>query len=50
MARYQFSPQLAGQLNVNNLFDKEYQTAVNWYGQGIWGTPRNLLASMTYKF
>ncbi|GAB7562541.1 TonB-dependent alcaligin siderophore receptor FauA [Methylobacillus methanolivorans] len=50
MARYQFSPTLSAQINVNNLFDKEYQTAVNWYGQGIWGTPRNLQAILTYTF
>lgn len=50
MARYDFTPEISGQLNVNNLFDKKYQTAVNWYGQGIWGAPRNLLASLTYKF
>ncbi|MCY1301988.1 FhuE receptor [compost metagenome] len=50
MARYQLSPELSAQVNVNNLFDKEYQTAVNWYGQGIWGTPRNVQASLSYKF
>lgn len=50
MARYQISPELSAQVNVNNLFDKEYQTAVNWYGQGIWGAPRNVQASLSYKF
>ncbi|WP_225580223.1 ferric-rhodotorulic acid/ferric-coprogen receptor FhuE [Pseudomonas sp. PDM16] len=50
MARYDITPQVSAQLNVNNLFDKKYQTAVNWYGQGMWGTPRNLLASLSYKF
>nr|WP_145003785.1 ferric-rhodotorulic acid/ferric-coprogen receptor FhuE [Pseudomonas psychrotolerans] len=50
MARYDITPQLSAQMNVNNLFDKEYQTAVNWYGQGIWGTPRNVEASLSYKF
>jgi len=50
MARYDITPQLSAQVNVNNLFDKEYQTAVNWYGQGIWGTPRNVQASLSYKF
>lgn len=50
MARYDFTPEISGQLNVNNLFDKKYQTAVNWYGQGVWGAPRNLMASLSYKF
>lgn len=50
MARYDFSPQISAQLNINNLFDKHYQTAVNWYGQGIWGAPRNIVANVTYKF
>ena len=50
MARYDITPQISAQLNVNNLFDEKYQTAVNWYGQGVWGTPRNVLATLNYKF
>lgn len=50
MARYQITPDLSAQFNVNNVFDKKYQAAVNWYGQGIWGTPRALQGSLTYKF
>lgn len=50
MARYDITPQVSTQLNVNNLFDEKYQTAVNWYGQGVWGTPRNVLATLNYKF
>ncbi|WP_069864989.1 ferric-rhodotorulic acid/ferric-coprogen receptor FhuE [Pseudomonas citronellolis] len=50
MARYDITPQVSAQLNVNNLFDEKYQTAVNWYGQGVWGTPRNVLATLNYKF
>ncbi|MCY1351048.1 FhuE receptor [compost metagenome] len=50
MARYQITSQLSAQMNVNNLFDKEYQTAANWDGQAIWGAPRNVQASLSYKF
>jgi len=50
MARYQFSPQVSLQLNVNNVFDKTYQTAINWYGQATWGAPRNVLATLKYRF
>lgn len=50
MARYDFSPALSLQLNVNNVFDKTYQRAVNWYGQGIWGTPREFAATLRYRF
>ncbi|ENO90472.1 TonB-dependent siderophore receptor [Thauera linaloolentis] len=50
MASYDFSPALSLQMNVNNVFDKQYQRAVNWYGQTIWGTPREFLATLRYKF
>lgn len=49
MARYQFSPRLSLQLNLNNALDKRYQRAVNWYGQGVWGTPREVVATLRYK-
>lgn len=50
MARYAFSEQLSAQLSVNNVFDKKYETAINWQGQKAWGAPRNLLASLAYTF
>ena len=50
MARYQFTPRLSAQLNVNNVFDKKYQRAVNWYGQGIWGTPAEAMLTVRYTF
>ena len=50
MARYDFTPALSLQLNVNNVFDKTYQRAVNWYGQGVWGTPREFMATLRYRF
>ena len=48
MARYAFTPQLSLQLNVNNLFDKKHY--VNVDGQGQFGTPRNAMAVMSYRF
>ncbi|THF66177.1 ferric-rhodotorulic acid/ferric-coprogen receptor FhuE [Pseudothauera nasutitermitis] len=50
MASYDFSPAMSLQMNVNNVFDKKYQRAVNWYGQVIWGTPREFVATLRYKF
>jgi outer membrane receptor for ferric coprogen and ferric-rhodotorulic acid len=48
MARYAFSPQLSLQLNLNNLFNKKYY--VNIDGQGQFGTPRQAMAVMNYRF
>ncbi|EMM7970121.1 TPA: TonB-dependent receptor [Pseudomonas aeruginosa] len=50
MAHYDITPQRSAQLNVNNLLDQEHRTGVNWYGQGIWGTPRSLSATLNYSF
>ncbi|MCO2419164.1 TonB-dependent receptor [Pseudomonas aeruginosa] len=50
MAHYDITPQISAQLNVNNLLDQEHRTGVNWYGQGIWGAPRSLLATLNYSF
>jgi outer membrane receptor for ferric coprogen and ferric-rhodotorulic acid len=50
MARYEFTPALSLQLNLNNALDRKYQRAVNWYGQGVWGTPREFMATLRYRF
>ncbi|MBA4503247.1 TonB-dependent alcaligin siderophore receptor FauA [Marinobacterium marinum] len=50
MARYQFTPDLSAQLNLNNLFDEEYYEQVGFYSQAWWGTPRNLRLSVNYDF
>ncbi|MCY1353078.1 Ferric-pseudobactin receptor [compost metagenome] len=51
MGRYQFSEQLSATLNVNNLFDKKYLSALDttFYG-GYYGEPRNLLLTGKYEF
>jgi len=48
MARYAFSPRLSLQLNLNNLFNKKYY--VNIDGQGQFGTPRQAMAVLNYKW
>lgn len=50
MARYQITPQVALQLNVDNLFDKWHYTSVNFNEQIIWGAPRSYRATLSYKF
>jgi outer membrane receptor for ferric coprogen and ferric-rhodotorulic acid len=48
MARYAFNPKLTLQLNIDNLFNKKYYNNID--GQGYQGTPRNAVATLTYKF
>ena len=50
MARYQFNPRLSLQVNINNAFDKKYYSQIGYYGAGAWGAPRNVMATMNYKF
>lgn len=48
-SRYQVTRQLSVQGNLNNLFDKKYDTTVdNIYAQ--YGEPRNFSVSASYKF
>ena len=48
MARYAFSPKLSLQLNIENLFNKKYYSNID--GQAFFGTPRNAVATLSYKF
>lgn len=50
MARYEFTPNLSGQLNINNVFNKTYYASINDVGTGQYGTPRNAMATLKYKF
>lgn len=50
MARYDFDKQLSTQLNINNVFDKNYFNVFAAYGQMTYGAPRNALLTMKYKF
>jgi outer membrane receptor for ferric coprogen and ferric-rhodotorulic acid len=48
MARYEFTPKLSAQLNINNLFDKKYLVYLS--GQGTYAEGRNAMLTLNYKF
>ena len=50
MARYQFTPRLSAQFNVDNLFDKQYFRLFDAFAQSTYGAPRSLSLSMRYAF
>lgn len=52
-ASYEVTPNLTANLNIYNLFDKEYTASLHWaglFGQGFAGAPRSAVASMVYNF
>jgi outer membrane receptor for ferric coprogen and ferric-rhodotorulic acid len=50
MGAYDISEQLSLQINVNNLFDKRYYNTNSWFGGYIYGEPRNVRATLSYRF
>ncbi len=51
MARYEISPQLALQVNLNNAFDKKYYSnQLDVFQNLLYGAPRNVLATLRYVF
>ena len=50
MARYDFTPQLSLQLNLNNAFDEKTFTMFDAYGQMTYGPTRNGSATLSYRF
>ncbi|EHJ93433.1 TonB-dependent siderophore receptor [Vreelandella boliviensis] len=51
MARYQMTPELSAQLNINNLFDEKYYTNSGaWFGQLAYGAPRSANLTLKYDF
>ncbi|MFF5864462.1 TonB-dependent siderophore receptor [Pseudomonas sp. NPDC012596] len=48
MAQYAFTPQTSVSLNLNNVFDKTYYTAIG--SRGWYGTPRSATATLVYAF
>lgn len=50
MARYDFTPNLSGQLNIDNALDEEYFSQIGFYSQLEYGQPRNITASFKYSF
>lgn len=47
---YQINSTFSANLNIDNLFDKEYYTNVGFYNGIYWGEPRNLKLSLRAKF
>ncbi len=51
MGRYAFTNDLSLSVNVNNLFDKDYLSAIDQTFYGYYrGDPRNFLATLRYNF
>lgn len=50
MLRYAFDQHLSLQVNLNNVLDKAYYSQIGYYSAGAWGAPRNVLATLNYKF
>ncbi|GAB2473910.1 ferric-rhodotorulic acid/ferric-coprogen receptor FhuE [Comamonas humi] len=50
MARYEFTPQLSAQLNVNNVTNRKYYGMFDAYGQITYQAPRNATLMVKYKF
>jgi len=48
MAQYNLTPDLTVALNLNNLFDEHYYTAIGM--RGWYGTPRNATVTLKYDF
>lgn len=49
MARYTVSKQLSVAVNLNNVLDKTYYSGLSNYG-GVYGAPRNMMATVKYAF
>ncbi|HCF7181950.1 TPA: TonB-dependent siderophore receptor [Pseudomonas aeruginosa] len=51
MARYRFTEQVSATLNVNNLLDKKYLSALDTtFDGGYYGDPRNVMLTTQYRF
>lgn len=50
MARYEFNPRTALQINLNNVFDKAYYSQIGYYSHGAWGAPRSVMATLSHRF
>lgn len=48
MAQYAFTPQTSVSLNLNNVLDENYYTAIG--SRGWYGTPRSATATLVYAF
>lgn len=46
---YDFNKHLKASVNVNNITDEKYLNSLNW-DQAYYGAPRNVMASLTWKY
>ncbi|RRD56775.1 TonB-dependent siderophore receptor [Comamonadaceae bacterium OH2545_COT-014] len=49
-ARYQFTPQLAARLAVNNVLDKKYWANVGFFDRMTYGAPRSVMLTVDYRW
>ncbi|WP_240493407.1 TonB-dependent siderophore receptor [Pandoraea sp. ISTKB] len=49
MARYDVTSNASVAINVNNLFDKRYYTMTGFYNQALYGEPRNVMVTLSYR-
>ncbi|MBB3184251.1 outer membrane receptor for ferric coprogen and ferric-rhodotorulic acid [Halomonas fontilapidosi] len=49
MASYDFSDNLTGSLNLNNVTDEAYLTSLKW-DQAFRGAPRHVMANLTWRY
>ena len=49
MASYDFSDNLTGSLNLNNVTDEAYLTSLKW-DQAFHGAPRHVMANLTWRY
>ncbi|KAF1061405.1 MAG: FhuE receptor [Pseudomonas citronellolis] len=49
MGRYDLTRNTSVQLNVNNLFDRHYSVMTGFYNQELYGAPRNMAVSVSYR-
>ncbi|ENU31763.1 hypothetical protein F991_00532 [Acinetobacter sp. CIP-A165] len=50
MAKYKINKDFSAQLNINNVFDKDYYGVFPAYGQITHGAPRNATLTLRYQF
>jgi outer membrane receptor for ferric coprogen and ferric-rhodotorulic acid len=46
---YDFNKHLSAAVNLNNITDEKYLNSLNW-NQAYYGAPRNVMASLTWKY
>ncbi len=46
---YDFNKHLSASINLNNITDEKYLNSLNWT-QAYYGAPRNVMASLTWKY